>query len=64
VPWCDTCDRLVDDEALHEGTCPTCGTSLVEPLRGPLPWRFRFLIAATVVYLIWRLYQLISWLSH
>lgn len=64
MPWCDTCDRLVDDEALVEGACPTCETNLVEPARQPISWRFRLLVAATVIYLIWRCVQGVQWLSH
>ena len=27
MPWCEECDRLVEDEELTEdGECPTCGT--------------------------------------
>jgi len=64
VPWCDSCDRLVERSDLVEGRCPTCDSLLEGIERGPLPWRFRLMIGATVIYLIWRLVQLISWLSH
>ena len=64
MPWCDTCDRLVDDDDLVEGACPTCGTTLDEPVRRPVTWRLRLLVVATVIYLIWRLVQGIQWLSH
>jgi uncharacterized paraquat-inducible protein A len=64
MPWCDVCDRLVDDDDMVEGSCPTCHENLTDAPRGPLPWRFRFMIAATVVYLGWRIYQGISWLQH
>ncbi len=62
MPWCDECDRIVADDDLVEGACPTCTTQIVAPERGPLPWRFRFMIAATIVYLGWRIYQGVSWL--
>jgi len=64
MPWCDACDRLVDDDDLVDGSCPKCGTSLIAKPREPLPWRFRFMIGATIIYLLWRLWQLIAWLSH
>jgi len=64
VPWCDTCDRLVADEELVDGGCPTCGTELLEPQRQPISWRFRLLIVATVIYLIWRCVQGVQWLTH
>lgn len=57
--WCTTCDRPVEGE-----TCEVCGQSVQEPTREPMPWRWRFFIVVTIIYLIWRLYQLISWLSH
>jgi uncharacterized paraquat-inducible protein A len=64
VPWCDTCDRIVEDDEVVEGACPRCGGVLDAPERGPLPWRFRFMIAAAVVYLVWRIVQMVGWLIH
>ncbi|HEV3213506.1 MAG TPA: hypothetical protein VGZ03_08950 [Acidimicrobiales bacterium] len=64
MPWCDTCDRLVDEDDLVERHCPTCGTALDEPVHHPVTWRFRLLIVATVIYLIWRFVQGVQWLSH
>lgn len=57
--WCETCDRPVDGEV-----CEVCGQDVGEPERVPIPWRWRFFLVATAIYLIWRIYQLISWLSH
>jgi len=57
--WCEQCDRPVEGE-----TCEICGTPVAERVRQPIPWRWRFFIVATVIYVIWRIYQLISWLSH
>jgi uncharacterized paraquat-inducible protein A len=64
VPWCDTCDRLVDDAEVVDGCCPRCQTDLSGSSREPLPWRFRLMIGATVIYLIYRTYQVIAWLAH
>jgi uncharacterized paraquat-inducible protein A len=64
VPWCDSCDRLVDHEDLVEAACPTCGAKLDEPVRQPVTWRLRLLVVATVIYLIWRFVQGVQWLSH
>ena len=64
MPWCDSCDRLVEDEDLVAGACPACGTQIAASARPALPWRFRLMIGATVIYLGWRLYQGIMWLSH
>jgi len=65
MPWCEECDQLVEDDAVtEEGACPTCGNMLEEPARRPVPWYFKFMIAATVVYLGYRAYQGIAWLAH
>jgi len=62
VPWCDTCDRMVeDDELTDDGECPTCGQELT---RRKIPWHFKAMIGATAVYLAWRVYQGIGWLVH
>jgi predicted RNA-binding protein with PUA domain len=57
--WCENCDRPVDGDI-----CEVCGSEIAEPERQPVPWRWRFFIVATVIYVIWRIYQLVSWLSH
>jgi uncharacterized paraquat-inducible protein A len=62
VPWCDTCDQMVEDDALtDDGECPGCGAEL---RRRKIPWHFKLMIAATAVYLAWRAYQGIGWLVH
>ena len=63
MPWCESCNRVVDDDQLTEdGDCPTCGEPLNQ--RRPVPWHFKFLLAATVIYLGWRTYQGVGWLIH
>lgn len=71
VPWCDTCDRFYNPNTLREdGSCPTCGrvvaspseTAELEPPRGA-PWHFKLLIAATALYLGWRLLQGVVWVA-
>lgn len=57
--WCEQCDRPVEGE-----TCEVCGEPVDDPVREPIPWRWRFFIVVTIIYVIWRIYQLISWLSH
>jgi uncharacterized paraquat-inducible protein A len=65
VPWCEECDRLVEDHELDEdGACPDCGTDLSTHERRAVPWYFKAMIAASVVYLGWRAYQGISWVVH
>ena len=63
MPWCDECDRLVEDEDLtDDGTCPHCGDLLTG--QRPIPWKFRIMIGATVIYLGYRAYQLVTWIVH
>jgi uncharacterized paraquat-inducible protein A len=65
VPWCDECDRLVDDDELtDEAACPSCGTDLSDAPARRVSWRLRFLLLATVVYLAWRTVQGVQWLTH
>jgi hypothetical protein len=57
--WCESCDRRVEGDV-----CEVCGNEVLEEEREPMPWMWRFFIFSSVIYLGWRLYQLISWLSH
>ena len=45
MPWCEQCDRELEDEELAEdGHCPACGS---EPLpHRKSPWWFKFLAVA------------------
>jgi uncharacterized paraquat-inducible protein A len=64
VVWCDDCDRDHDPEELSEGgTCPGCGQVLVERPTS-IPWHFKLLILATVVYLVYRFVQIAVWVAH
>ena len=46
-----------------DGSCPTCGTVLAEPVaQAKAPWHFKLLVVALCVYLAWRLVQAISWI--
>jgi hypothetical protein len=63
VPQCTTCDRFYNPNTLRpDGTCPTCGDQLGEPItrfeREGAPWHFKLLVGVTVVYLGWRFVQL------
>jgi uncharacterized paraquat-inducible protein A len=65
VPWCEECSELVEDEDLDEdGGCPRCGTPLVEEERRPIPWYFKAMIVASIVYLGYRTYQGVTWVIH
>ena len=68
MPWCETCSRFLNPNTLEsDGTCPTCGRQVAEPATGKAatrqkaPWHFKLLVLATVIYLGWRLVQLIEW---
>jgi len=61
--FCELCQRAFAYESLgEEGACPSCGTLLVEPRK--LPWHFRFLLAGSAIYLLWRLGQGLDWLAR
>jgi uncharacterized paraquat-inducible protein A len=62
VAWCEECDALVEDEDLgEEGECPDCGTILADVERPPIPWYFKAMLVACVVYLGYRGYQVVTW---
>ena len=70
MPWCETCSRFLNPNSLEpDGSCPTCGRVVAEPrVAGEeelprAPWHFKLLLVAVVVYLGWRLVQLIGWLA-
>lgn len=51
-----------------DGSCPSCGTVLVDPATlvtevPRAPWHFKLLVGALVVYLSWRVVQLIAWIA-
>lgn len=57
--WCETCDRPVEGDV-----CEVCGQPVTPAERVAMPWRWRLFLVATAIYLVWRIYQLVSWLSH
>lgn len=63
MPWCEACSQFHDRDALEEGgKCPGCGEVLVATRR--VPWHFKLLIVATCLYLCYRIFQGVMWLSH
>ena len=73
MPWCHGCDRFYNPNTLLvDGSCPTCGRQVAEPMvltdqaePAPVaPWHFKVLIAATAVYLGYRLFQGVLWMAH
>lgn len=67
--WCEECHRLIESDELDTGgACPRCGNELL-PAEGGIrrrhvPWTFKALLIATVIYLGWRAYQGIDWIAH
>ena len=55
--WCEACQ-----EWREEDECPACGEVLAGEEPPPVPWHFKFLVVATVLYLGWRAVQGIIWL--
>lgn len=73
MPWCATCDRYLSRPTVKvDGTCPTCGravdvaerTTAEKQKLPPVPWHFKLLCAAVVVYLGYRFAQMGEWLIH
>jgi leucyl-tRNA synthetase len=63
VPWCETCDRQVDDDEVNEdGECATCGEPVAQHRR--IPWPFKIMIYITIIYLGYRAYQGVTWVVH
>jgi hypothetical protein len=70
VPWCEGCSRFLNPNTLlADGTCPTCGRMVAEPSSDEAaapptkaPWHFKLLVLVTVIYLGYRLIQMIGWL--
>ena len=63
MAWCEHCHEHVESADLgEEMRCPTCGEVTVEQRK--TPWRYRIMLAATVVYLAYRAYQGITWVIH
>lgn len=63
MPWCETCAKFWNPTSMNQdGTCPTCGSQIGEPVR--TPWHFKLLLVAVALYLGWRLVQGVAWLAH
>ncbi len=67
MPWCDNCDAYQAPNALKaDGTCATCSGSVdaadmkVKPV-DRVPWHFKLMVLALVLYLSWRLVQGVIW---
>jgi hypothetical protein len=78
VPWCEPCGKFYSPNTLNaDGTCPehhqvgraaTAGGAKStkfdgdESADGRVPWHFWLLAVGVLVYLGWRLVQLVMWM--
>ena len=46
----------------ERGECPGCGRVIAEPQDTRVPWHFKLLVVATVLYLGFRAWQGVVWL--
>ncbi|MDQ6911170.1 MAG: hypothetical protein M3Z84_10390 [Actinomycetota bacterium] len=61
MPWCDACNEYRPANTLTEtGACPDCDAVIGEAPK--IPWHFKLLVLAIVIYLGWRAWQGIDWL--
>ncbi len=67
MPWCEICAKYMVPSALKtDGTCPQCGklvsqTSIREAQEdASIPWHFKLLVGLLVIYLSWRVIQLLG----
>jgi hypothetical protein len=56
MPWCEDCSKFWTPTSMNrDGSCPTCGRMIGEPAK--VPWHFKLLVVATVLYLGLRAWQ-------
>ncbi len=65
MPWCEDCAKYMAPSAMNDdGSCPTCGRVIEDPSEATAdektPWHFKLLVAAVVLYMVWRLVDLVS----
>lgn len=72
MPWCDDCEKYYAPSAMTpEGHCPQCDADLEapdppappgadEPADEKVPWHFKLMVVALVLYLGWRFFQLVT----
>lgn len=67
MPWCEACGRFWNPPSMGGGgECPSCGRVIasaaeVEP---GVPWHFKLLLLAVVLYLGFRAWQGVAWLLN
>lgn len=68
MPYCERCAKYWTPTSLEsDGTCPTCGRQLEttdqdgaapDEIDEGVPWHFKLMVVALVVYLGWRFAEL------
>lgn len=68
MPWCEDCSKFWSPNSLTPaGECPSCGRTVAsaaevaEAESYKAPWHFKVMVVLAVLYLSWRLIQMISW---
>jgi hypothetical protein len=61
--WCEECDTLVEDEDLGSRRASARPAARSWPIRSarPIPWYFKAMLVASVIYLGYRGYQGVTW---
>jgi hypothetical protein len=63
MPWCEDCSKFWTPTSMNrDGSCPTCGRVIGEPTK--VPWHFKLLVVATVLYLGFRAWQGVVLAAH
>lgn len=74
MPWCEECAKYYTPNSVNpDGTCPSCGDAIQLPdgvddasddvereLDEAAPWHFKLMVAMVVLYLGWRVVQLVT----
>ena len=64
MPWCEECSKFWTPTSLGtDGSCPGCGRTVATKVEEPkAPWHFKLLVVAVIVYLAYRVIQVVGWL--
>lgn len=66
MPWCEECSKYWTPNSMtDEGKCPRCGAHIADSVAATddeekAPWHFKLLVAGVVIYLAWRLIDLVT----
>ena len=63
MAWCEECDTLVEDEELGEEGSAHLRHDPGRTERRPIPWYFKLMLVASVIYLGYRGYQGVTWIA-